>query len=134
MWFLNFFGLSLVSLTVSLSGIETTDGEWIFFSSPELKQPNGKRFNRRTDAGYWKVTGKDQEIWSGASLIGKKKFLVFYKRGTASKWEKTNWVTHEYHTTLKELDGTKPGQVGFLSYLVFFFLVCLIGGVDISSW
>jgi hypothetical protein len=79
------------------------------------------------------VTGKDQEIWSGASLIGKKKFLVFYKRGTASKWEKTNWVTHEYHTTLKELDGTKPGQVGFLSYLVFCCLVCLIGGVDISS-
>jgi hypothetical protein len=134
MWFLNFFGLSLVSLTVGLSGIETTDREWFFFSSPELKHPNGKQFNRSTDAGFWKVSGYDREIRSGASLIGKKTYLVFYKRGTAaSKWEKTNWKRHEYRTTLKELDGTKPGQVGFLSYLVFCYLVCLIGGLDISS-
>jgi hypothetical protein len=99
--------------SVDFSGIETKDLEWFFFSPQDLKHPNWNRLNRATNAGYWKVTGKDRAIKSGASLIGKKKVLVFYK-GRVPMGEKTDWVMHEYHSSL----GTYPGQVGFLSRLL----------------
>jgi hypothetical protein len=110
-----FFGLSrLVSLSAGLSVFETTDHERFCFSPPDMKQPNGKHFNRTTNSGFWKVTGKDKEIKSGGRLIGTKKILVFHEGSTKNR-KKTDWVLHEHHTTLDELDGTKPGQVGFSS-------------------
>lgn len=69
--------------------------EWYFFNLRDRKYPTGLRTNRATEAGYWKTTGKDKEIFRAGVLVGMKKTLVFYK-GRAPKGEKSNWVMHEY--------------------------------------
>lgn len=77
--------------------------EWYFFCQRDRKYPTGMRTNRATEAGYWKATGKDKEIFRGRGvLVGMKKTLVFY-RGRAPKGVKSNWVMHEYR-----LEGKLP--------------------------
>lgn len=89
--------------------------EWYFFSLRDRKYPTGLRTNRATEAGYWKTTGKDKEIFRGGVLVGMKKTLVFYK-GRAPRGEKSNWVMHEYR--LENKHSFKPTKVHFtLSYI-----------------
>ncbi|KAK3125177.1 hypothetical protein QOZ80_7BG0601290 [Eleusine coracana subsp. coracana] len=73
--------------------------EWYFYCLRDHKYQKGRRINRATDAGFWKATGKDKEIYQAGAMmptiIGMKKTLVFYK-GRAPKGEKTDWVMHEF--------------------------------------
>lgn len=71
--------------------------ERYFFSTREVKYPNGNRSNRATASGYWKATGLDKKVLSskGNQVVGMKKTLVFYK-GKPPHGSRTDWVMHEY--------------------------------------
>ncbi|KAL4314646.1 hypothetical protein AHAS_Ahas15G0105900 [Arachis hypogaea] len=76
------------------SKVKSDDQEWFFFN--ELKHIKNKWCNRKTNAGYWEITGKERIVKGTGTdnVIGTKRTLVFYKRPHSVK---TNWVLHEYH-------------------------------------
>lgn len=71
--------------------------ERFFFSTKEIKYPNGNRSNRATVSGYWKATGLDKQIVTSKNnqVVGMKKTLVFY-RGKPPNGSRTDWIMHEY--------------------------------------
>ncbi|GAB2297183.1 hypothetical protein Dimus_031296 [Dionaea muscipula] len=81
--------------------------EWYFFSPRDRKYPNGVRPNRATLSGYWKATGTDKAIYSGARYVGIKKALVFYQ-GRPPKGNKTDWIMHEYRLNSSRVQPVKP--------------------------
>ncbi|KAF7848480.1 hypothetical protein BT93_L1916 [Corymbia citriodora subsp. variegata] len=84
--------------------------ELFFFCRVKRKYSNSKRSDRTTEAGYWKVTGKERAIVSEDTNapIGIKKTLVFYI-GRVPKGKRTNWVSHEYHLN-PECLGHDPNE------------------------
>lgn len=84
-----------------------SEQERYFFSTKQVKYPNGSRSNRATASGYWKATGLDKQIVSHQT-VGMKKTLVFY-RGKPPKGRRTDWIMHEYR--LHTADANNSPQV-----------------------
>lgn len=95
-----YFSFLLSFILICLGKASMGEKEWYFFSLKDRKYPTGLRTNRATEAGYWKTTGKDKEIFHSGKMVGMKKTLVFYK-GRAPRGEKSNWVMHEYRLQTK---------------------------------
>ncbi|KAL2253809.1 NAC domain-containing protein 83 [Sesamum indicum] len=93
-----------------------SDQERYFFSTREVKYPNGNRSNRATGSGYWKATGLDKQIVSSRThqIVGMKKTLVFY-RGKPPKGARTDWIMHEYRLITAE----KPAQENWVLCRIF---------------
>ncbi|KAH9719965.1 protein NTM1-like 9 [Citrus sinensis] len=79
------------------SKTESEDRVCYFFCKPYYKYKKSTRAHRRTNAGYWKVTGRGSKIKTRNGLSGTKKILTFKYHGPASKKAKIGWVMHEYH-------------------------------------
>uniref|UniRef100_A0A0V0H8Q7 Putative NAC transcription factor 29-like n=1 Tax=Solanum chacoense TaxID=4108 RepID=A0A0V0H8Q7_SOLCH len=94
--------------------------EKYFFSTKEVKYPNGNRSNRATNSGYWKATGIDKQIVLRGQQVGLKKTLVFY-RGKSPHGCRTNWIMHEYRLSNLEFND-HPIQVELILNLIFFIL------------
>ncbi|KAJ9180898.1 hypothetical protein P3X46_009085 [Hevea brasiliensis] len=76
-----------------LSGvINSSDREWYFF------RPRQEINRRKTDAGYWKVTGYGSKIKEGREEIGTKTILVYHE-GRTPTGVRTRWIMHEYDAT-----------------------------------
>nr|URZ95330.1 NAC-domain containing protein 83 [Andrographis paniculata] len=88
-----------------------SEQEKYFFSTREVKYPNGNRSNRATGSGYWKATGLDKQIMSSRShqIVGMKKTLVFY-RGKPPKGCRTDWVMHEYRLSSNSSQQQQLGK------------------------
>lgn len=86
-----------------------SEQERYFFSTKEVKYPNGNRSNRATGSGYWKATGVDKQIVTSRNrqVVGMKKTLVFY-RGKPPNGTRTDWIMHEYR--LANVDETVAGN------------------------
>ncbi|KAL8121433.1 NAC domain-containing protein 83 [Apium graveolens] len=89
-----------------------SEQERYFFSTREVKYPNGNRSNRATASGYWKATGLDKKIVSsrGNQVVGMKKTLVFY-RGKPPHGSRTDWIMHEYRLTPPQSQGQMENWV-----------------------
>lgn len=60
---------------------------------------------RATDNGYWKITGKDRNVFYNDKIVGTVKTLVFHL-GHAPFGKRTDWIIHEYRILDEELAAT----------------------------
>ncbi|XP_031277704.1 NAC domain-containing protein 86-like [Pistacia vera] len=81
----------------ALSETKSDDQVWYFFCEPHYKYANSKRAHRATGGGNWKITGRGCDVKDKGRVIGKKRTLVFCRRGSTSKEIKTDWVMHEFY-------------------------------------
>jgi hypothetical protein len=87
------------------------DQEWYFFRRRNKKYTNGTTIQRASEAGYWKDTGKSDEIMSSdMQPIGKRKSLTFYI-GRPHRASQTEWRMHEYHLVEEEYGALASSQV-----------------------
>ncbi|KAH8516753.1 hypothetical protein H0E87_004924 [Populus deltoides] len=78
--------------------INLADQEWYFFCPRDLKYKKKSRLcNRKTKAGYWKLTCKIKPIMAGRTKknIGVMKTLTFYKTARP-KDVRTGWMIYEF--------------------------------------
>ncbi|KAF5743498.1 hypothetical protein HS088_TW08G00082 [Tripterygium wilfordii] len=94
------------------------DLKWYFFCPSEKKYASGARFNRSTEFGYWKTTGRDRPVHYNSELVGMIKTLVFH-RGKAPKGDRTDWVMHEYRLEDRELADNGAIRVAYVVCVVF---------------
>ncbi|KAK2649911.1 hypothetical protein Ddye_017400 [Dipteronia dyeriana] len=77
--------------------IQSDDPVWYFFTKPDYMDAKRKRINRKTKAGFWKVTGRDRPVKDKrCRVIGYKRTLVFHL-GRTPDGVGTHWVIQEFH-------------------------------------
>lgn len=95
------------------------DQEWYFFRRRNKKYTNGTTIQRASEAGYWKDTGKSDEIMSSdMQPIGKRKSLTFYI-GRPHRASQTEWRMHEYHLVEEECGDLPSSQDAYALCRVF---------------
>ncbi|KAK3194480.1 hypothetical protein Dsin_025790 [Dipteronia sinensis] len=73
-----------------------SDDEWYFFTKPNYMDAKRIRINRKTKAGFWKVTCKDRPVKDKRGrVIGYKKTLAFHQGRHPGV--RTKWKIHEFH-------------------------------------
>nr|UBT01675.1 NAC transcription factor 71 [Litchi chinensis] len=79
------------------SAIQSDDRVWYFFTAPHYMDAKKTRINRKTPAGFWKVTGKDRLVRDrNGREIGLKRTLVFHT-GRSPHGVGTCWAMQEFH-------------------------------------
>ncbi|KAL8258391.1 hypothetical protein R6Q59_030432 [Mikania micrantha] len=94
--------------------------ERFFFSTKEVKYPNGNRSNRATLSAYWKATRLDNQIFSSENnqVVGMKKTLVFY-RGKPPNGSRTDWIMHEYRLATQQPKNPTQGTGNWVICRIF---------------
>ncbi|XP_059458432.1 NAC domain-containing protein 78-like [Corylus avellana] len=85
------------------STLKMGDQESYFFSALGRKYGKSPRFNRTTEKGFWKSTGRDRKVRHNSRTVMMKKILPFYT-GRPGHGVPTPWVMHEYRLVDKELE------------------------------
>lgn len=81
-----------------------------FFTPRDRKYPEGERPKRSVDGnGFWKASGKAEEVENFDILIAKKRSLVYYQ-GSYKKPKKTDWLMQEFFMTGSSSSSARKGR------------------------
>ncbi|KDO53675.1 hypothetical protein CISIN_1g037309mg, partial [Citrus sinensis] len=85
-------------------------GVMYFFTPRDRKYPEGERPKRSVDGnGFWKASGKAEEVENFDILIAKKRSLVYYQ-GSYKKPKKTDWLMQEFFMTGSSSSSARKGR------------------------